>query len=212
MGNFVGNHPGQLLLPVGHQNHAGMEKDVAPRHREGVHGGVFNDEKPELKRLGPLLGHQLLSQSVDVGGEEGIFDEGNLLLYFQEKFLAYLLFPLDRERLKFIENRLGALGLGQEEAGRQAEDERRSPKTSEKFIHGWMAWTRILGPVTGSVRRQPGTRLQKAARLNRSWEPRPTDLPNHRIPEVPGKRCEPPGYYNPLRPRGLPHRPPPPGA
>ncbi len=91
----MGHDPGQFLLPVGHENHAGMEKDIAARHRKGVHGGIFDDVKLIPKRLGPHLGYQCLSYMIDIRGEEGVFYEGNLLLQLQEKLFADLLLSLD---------------------------------------------------------------------------------------------------------------------
>ena len=74
-----------------------MDEDIAARHGKGIHAGVIHNKKLVMKRLGAHLGHQFLTQLIYVGCQEGIFDEWDFLLNFQEKLLADLLFLFDAQ-------------------------------------------------------------------------------------------------------------------
>ena len=90
VGNFVGQNPGQFSLPVHEADKTAVYKDVAAGHGKGIQGGVIQDVKAVFKRVGRLLGLQLVTQAVDVRGNERIRADGVGALKFQKKFFPDL--------------------------------------------------------------------------------------------------------------------------
>ena len=93
----MGQDPHQFPFPIHGADHSGGDEDVAPRDREGIHGGIIDHKKAVGEGLGPRpqLGHQFLPQPVQIGLDKRVGHYLHNLLDCQEKLFPQLPFFLN---------------------------------------------------------------------------------------------------------------------
>ncbi len=92
MGNLVGQDTGQLFLVFHSSKKAAVNVNMPSRAGKGIVNILFDNIKPELKRRGVVLAHNLLPYFVHIVRDTRVLDKRESPLEMLRKLIAQGLF------------------------------------------------------------------------------------------------------------------------
>ncbi|MOA19710.1 hypothetical protein D3C78_1401130 [compost metagenome] len=76
VGDFVGQHRGELALAVGVEEQPGVHLDPAPQEGGRVDAGIVDEEEGKRETYPIGVGEQALTEIIDILAQHGIIDDG----------------------------------------------------------------------------------------------------------------------------------------